>query len=128
MFGLLSSDFGLLLYWVMGFDLCQRRDEIFAGASDVMGSISNFLYSFFFIFYLLRIRGLAVSELPVMGSPWASLAVGYWAWFCHIYIYIYIYFHILVQIFFGFFFFGLKVEQIIDNFFFFFKFDGVTNF
>ena len=68
----------------MGFDLCQRHDEIFAGASDVMGSISHSLY-----FFLLRIRGLAVSELPVMGSPWASLAVGYWAWFCYIYIYIF---------------------------------------
>ena len=98
----------------MGFDLCQRHDGIFAGASDVMGSISHSLY--FFIFYLLRIRGLAVSELPVMGSPWALLAVGYWAWFCFIYIYIYI-FQILVQIFFG-----LKVEQITDNFFFFFFF------
>ena len=87
----------------MGFDLCQRHDGIFAGASDVMGSISHSLYFFF----LLRIRGLAVSELPVMGSPWASLAVGYWAWFCYIYIYIYIYFQILVQIFFGFFFFFL---------------------
>ena len=79
MFGLLRSDFGLLLYWVMGFDLCQRRDRIFAGASDMMGSIS-ILCIFFF---LLRICGLAVSELPVMGSPWASLAVGYWAWFCY---------------------------------------------
>ena len=49
MFGLLSSDFGLLLYWVMGFDLCQRRDGIFAGASDVMGSISHSLYFFFLI-------------------------------------------------------------------------------
>ena len=67
MFGLLSSNFGLLLYWVMGFDLCQRRDRIFAGASDVMGSIS-ILCIFFF---LLRICGLAVSELPVMGSLWA---------------------------------------------------------
>ena len=44
----------------------------------------------FSVFFLLRIRGLAVSELPVMGSPWASLAVGYWAWFSYIYIYIYI--------------------------------------
>ena len=31
----------------MGFDLCQRHDEIFAGASDVMGSISHSLYFFF---------------------------------------------------------------------------------
>ena len=52
MFGLLSSDFGLLLYWVMGFDLCQRRDGIFAGASDVMGSISHSLYFFFFFFLI----------------------------------------------------------------------------
>ena len=79
MFGLLSSDFGLLLHWVMGFDLCQRRDGIFAGTSDGMGSIS--ILCIFFI--LLRIRGLAVNELPVMGSPWALLAVGYWAWFCY---------------------------------------------
>ena len=48
MFGLLSSDFGLLLYWVMGFDLYQRRDGIFAGASDVMGSIYILCIFFFF--------------------------------------------------------------------------------
>ena len=49
MFGLLRSDFGLLLYWVMGFDLCQGRDGIFAGASDVMGSISILCIFFFFL-------------------------------------------------------------------------------
>ena len=92
----------------MGFDLCQRHDGIFASASDVMGSISHSLY--FFIFFLLRIRGLAVSELPVMGSPWASLAVGYWAWFCYIYIYIYIFF----------FFFSDFSSNFFGGFFFFF--------
>ena len=64
-----------------------------------MGSIS--ILCFFFFFFLLRICGLAVSELPVMGSPWASLAVGYWAWtawFC--YFLFFIFFQILVQIFF----------------------------
>ena len=89
MFGLLSSDFGLLLYWVMGFDLCQRRDGIFAGASDVMGSIS--ILCIFFFFFLIE-------------NPWAchdratcnGLAVGF---ACRgllglvlLYIYIYIYF------------------------------------
>ena len=64
-----------------------------------------------------------MSELPVMGSPWAWLAVGYWAWFC--YLFILFFFQILVQIFFGFFFFfGLKVEQII----FFKKIDVVSKF
>ena len=55
-----------------------------------MGSIT-----ILYFFFLLRICGLAVSELPVMGSPWASLAVGYWvwtAWFCYIYIYIFFFF------------------------------------
>ena len=95
-----------------------RRDGILPGASDVMGSISHSLY--FFFFFLLKICGLAVSELPVMGSPWAWLAVGYWAWFCYIYIYIYIFSDFSSNFFWVFFFFfGLKVEQIIDNFFFF---------
>ena len=50
-----------------------------------MGSISILCF-----FFLLRICGLAVSELPIMGSPWASLAVGYWAWtawFCYFFIF-----------------------------------------
>ena len=57
-----------------------------------------------------------VSELPVMGSPWAWLAMDGLGFV----IYVYFFFQILVQIFFGFFFFFffcLKVEQI--NFFFF---------
>ena len=93
-FGLLEfSVFGLLLYWGLIFlPATTRRDGIHFSASNMMGSISDSLY--FFVFFWLRIRGLAVSELPVMGSPWA--------WFCYIYIYI---FQILVQIFFGFFFF-----------------------
>ena len=75
MIGLLSFVFGLLLYWgLISLPATTRRDEILPGASDVMGSISHSLY--FFFFFCLRIRGLAVSELPVMGSPWASLAVG----------------------------------------------------
>ena len=90
------SVFGLLICWVLWFWFAfvlgngdwslpgQRRDGIFAGA-DVMGSISILCFFFLFFFYfLLRNCGLAVSELPVMGSPWASLAVGFdWtAWFC----------------------------------------------
>ena len=66
----------------------------------MMGSISDSLY----IFFWLRIRELAVSELPVMGSPWAWLAMDGLGFVIYIYIYIYI-FQILVQIFFGFFFF-----------------------
>ena len=70
-----------------------------------MGSISILC---FFFFFLLRICGLAVSELPVMGSPWASLAVGYWAWtawFCYIYIYIFFFSDFSSNFFWGFFFF-----------------------
>ena len=60
-----------------------------------------------------------MSELPVMGSPWAT-GLGF-----VIYLFIFFFFQILVQIFFGFFFFfGLKVEQIIFKK----KFDGVSNF
>ena len=55
-----------------------------------------------------------VSELPVMGSPWAWLAMDGLGFV----IYVYFFFQILVQIFFGFFFFFcLKVEQIIFFFF-----------
>ena len=42
-----------------------------------------------------------VSELPVMGSPWAWLAMDGLGFV----IYVYFFFQILVQIFFGFFFF-----------------------
>ena len=105
----MSSVFGLLLYWgLISLPATTRRDGILPGANDVMGSISHSLYFFFF---WLRIRGLAVSELPVMGSPWD--------WFCYIYIYIFFFFQILVQIFLGFFFFFL-LESRTDNFFFFF--------
>ena len=66
MFGLLSSVFGLLLYWgLISLLVTMRRDGILPGASDVMGILCIF-------FFWLRIRGLAVSELPVMGLPWAS--------------------------------------------------------
>ena len=100
MIGLLSFVFGLLLYWgLISLPATTRRDEILPGASDVMGSISHSLY-----FFLLRICGLVVSELPVMGSPWA--------WFCYFFI-----FSDFSSSFFWFFFFCLKVEQI--NFFFF---------
>ena len=70
-FGLLEfSVFGLLLYWGLIFlPATTRRDGIHFSASNMMGSISDSLY--FFVFFWLRIRGLAVSELPVMGSPWA---------------------------------------------------------
>ena len=109
-FGLLEfSVFGLLLYWGLIFlPATTRRDGIHFSASNMMGSISDSLY--FFVFFWLRIRGLAVSELPVMGSPWA--------WFCYIYIYIYI--SDFSSNFFWVFFFSfcLKVEQI--NFFSFF--------
>ena len=68
-FGLLEfSVFGLLLYWGLIFlPAMTRRDGIHFSASNMMGSISDSLY--FFVFFWLRIRGLAVSELPVMGSP-----------------------------------------------------------
>ena len=99
MFGLLSSVFGLLLYWgLISLPATTRCDGILPGASDVMDSISHSLY-FFFFFFWLRIRGLAVSELPIMGSPWAWLAV------CLVLLFIY--FSYLIQIFFlGFFFFA----------------------
>ena len=80
-----TSVFGLLLYWGLIFlPATTRRDGIHFSASNMMGSISDSLY--FFVFFWLRIRGLAVSELPVMGSPWA--------WLCFIYINIYIYIYI----------------------------------
>ena len=48
MFGLLSSMFGLLLYWgLISLPATTRRDEILPGANDVIGSISHSLYSFF---------------------------------------------------------------------------------
>ena len=92
MFGLLSSMFGLLLYWgLISLPATTRRDGILPGASDVMGSISHSLYFFFFLIENLwacceraTCNGLAVSKLLVMGSPWA--------WFLYIYIYIYIFF------------------------------------
>ena len=37
-----------------------------------MGSITILCFFYLFIFFLLRICGLAVSELPVMGSLWAT--------------------------------------------------------
>ena len=101
MFGLLSSVFGLLLYWgLISLPATTRRDGILLGASDVIGSISDYIYIYIYIyfFFLLRIRGLAMSELFVMGSPWAWLAVGL--------VLLYIYF------------FCLKVEHIIFFFFF----------
>ena len=78
-----------------------------------MGSITILCFFYLFIFFLLRICGLAVSELPVMGSPWAT-GLGPLG-----FVIIFFFFQILVQIFFGVFFFGLKVEQITDKFFFF---------
>ena len=51
-----------------------------------------------------------MSELPVMGSPWAWLAMDGLGFVIYIYI-----FQILVQIFFGFFF---LLESRTDNFFF----------
>ena len=99
MFGLLSSMFGLLLYWgLISLPATTRRDEILPGANDVIGSISHSLYSFF-IENLWACRGLGLRGLGFV-----------------LYIYIYI-FQILVQIFFGFFFFLL--ESRTDNFFFF---------
>ena len=67
--------------FVLGFDLST--------SDDTTWWVQFLIICIFFFFFWLRIRGLAVSELPVMGSPWAWLA---WAWFCFIYIYIYIYF------------------------------------
>ena len=50
MFGLLSSVFGLLLYWgLISLPATTRRDRILPGASDVMGSISHCLYFFFLV-------------------------------------------------------------------------------
>ena len=72
--------FGLLLYWgLISLPATTRRDGILLGASDVIGSISDYIYIYIFFFFWLRIRGLAMSELFVMGSPWA--------WFCYIYIF-----------------------------------------
>ena len=69
---------GVLCFWfafVLGFDLSTSDDTTWwDSASDVMGSISASLY--YYYFFRLRIRGLAVSKLPVMGSPWA--------WLCYI--------------------------------------------
>ena len=80
MFGLLSSVFGLLLYWgLISLLVTTRRDGILLNANDVMGSISNSLY--FFFFFWLRIHGLAVSKLPVMGLPWMGLVLLYMYFF-----------------------------------------------
>ena len=70
-----------------------------------MGSIYDSQY-FFFFFFWLRISGLDVSELPVMGTLWA--------WLC----FIYIYSDFSSNFFLGFFFFFLLKSR-IDNFFFF---------
>ena len=104
MFGLLSSMFGLLLYWgLISLPATTRRDEILPGASDVIGSISHSLYSFF-IENPWACRERATCNGLAVGLACVGLVL--------FYIYIYI-FQILVQIFFGFFFFCLKVEQII---------------
>ena len=83
------SVFGLLICWVLLFWFAfvlgngdwslpgQRRDVIFAGADVMVRFLFSVIFLFFFIFFWLRNCGLAVSELPVMGSPWASLAVGF---------------------------------------------------
>ena len=80
MFSLLSSVFGLLLYWgLISLPATTRRDGILPGASDVMGSISDSLY--IYILFLVE-------------NPWAcreratcnGLAVG----LVLLYIYIYI--------------------------------------
>ena len=88
MFSLLEfSVFGLLLYWgLISLSATTRRDGIHFSASDVMGSISDSLYYFFIFFFIfffwLRIRGLAVSELPVI--YWAHHGLGLpWAWLCY---------------------------------------------
>ena len=62
-------------------------------------------------FFLESVGGFALLGLP-------------WAWLCYNY-FILFYFSDFSSIFLGFFFFFLKVEQII---FFFFKFEGVPNF
>ena len=56
-------------------------------------------------------NGLAVSELPIMGSPWAWLAMDGLGFVIYIYIYIFFFF---------------LLESRTDNFFF-KKFDGVSN-
>ena len=56
-----------------------------------------------------------MSELPVMGSPWASIGpLGF------VFVFFFFFSDFSSNFFWGFFFFfGLKVEQITDNFFFF---------
>ena len=91
-FGLL--EFVLLLYWgLISLPATTGRDGIHFSASDVMGSISDSLYYYFF---WLRIHGLAVSELPII--YWAHHGLGF--------VVIFFFFQILVQIFLGFFFFA----------------------
>ena len=121
MFGLLSSDFGLLLYWVMGFDLCQASNMMgFLQAPATYGFDFYSLYFFFFFF---------------IENPWAcreratcnGLAVGF---ACRgllrldrlvlLFFIFYFFSDFSSNFFWGFFFFfGLKLEQFTDKFFFF---------
>ena len=116
MFGLLSSDFGLLLYWVMGFDLCQRRDGIFAGARDVMGSISilcNFFFFFFLIENLWACRERATCNGLAVGFACRGLRLDRLVLFLFCFVFFF-FFQILVKIFFGFFFFFFGLESRTD--------------
>ena len=70
------AEFYIWFAFVLGFDLSASDDATWwdsARRQRLDGLIGfNFWLS---VFFWLRIRGLAVSELPIMGSPWAWLAM-----------------------------------------------------
>ena len=94
----------LVCFCIGVWSLCQRRRDVMPGASNVMGWLGSISDSI--LFFLVE-NGLAVSELPVMGSPWAWLAMDGLGFVIYIYIYIFFFFFFLIffQFFFGFFFF-----------------------
>ena len=97
MFGLLSSVFGLLLYWgLISLPATTQRDGILPGASDVMGILCIFF--FFLVENLWACHEQATCNGLIVGLACRGLRFV----FCFFSSF---FFQILVQIFFGFFFF-----------------------